>query len=103
MPQSHHVALQIRKMVSDNVPQSRHHGAAKHGSALLAGLLRCRRCGRKLTVRYSGKKARYSALLLLAWPLGQRRGALHRFWRIAQSLLQVVSPGAISAAEVAAW
>ena len=34
----------IRRMVSDNVPTSRHHGAAKHGDALLAGLLRCRRC-----------------------------------------------------------
>lgn len=50
------MAEAIRKMISDNVPQSRHHGAAKHGSALLAGLLRCRRCGRKLTVRYTGKK-----------------------------------------------
>jgi hypothetical protein len=33
----------IRKMVSSNVPTSRHHGAPKHGDALLAGLLRCRR------------------------------------------------------------
>ncbi|MES0039810.1 recombinase family protein [Mesorhizobium sp. M0046] len=37
----------IRKMVSDNVPTGRHHGAPKHGDALLAGLVRCRRCGRK--------------------------------------------------------
>ena len=43
-------------MVGDNVPASRHHGAPKHGDALLAGLLRCRRCGRKLTVRYTGQK-----------------------------------------------
>ena len=47
-------AESIRNMVSDNVPSSRHHGAPKHGNALLAGLVRCRRCGRKLTVRYSG-------------------------------------------------
>ena len=46
----------IRRMVSDNIPSSRHHGAAKQGDALLAGLLRCRRCGRKLTLRYSGTK-----------------------------------------------
>jgi hypothetical protein len=45
----------IRRMVSENVPTSRHHGAAKHGDALLAGLIRCRRCGRKLTLRYTGK------------------------------------------------
>jgi hypothetical protein len=29
----------IRKMVSSKVPTSRHHGAPKHGEALLAGLL----------------------------------------------------------------
>jgi hypothetical protein len=46
----------IRTMVSSNVPTSRHHGAPKHGDALLAGLIRCRRCGRKLTLRYSGTK-----------------------------------------------
>ena len=28
----------IRRMVSDNVPTSRHHGAPKHGHALLVGL-----------------------------------------------------------------
>jgi hypothetical protein len=27
-------------------------GASKHGPALLAGILRCRRCGRKRTVQY---------------------------------------------------
>jgi DNA invertase Pin-like site-specific DNA recombinase len=39
----------IRKMVSDNIPTSRHHGAPKHGDALLAGLVRCRRCGRTIS------------------------------------------------------
>lgn len=34
-------AEDIRKMVSNNVPASRHHGAPKHGDALLAGLIRC--------------------------------------------------------------
>ena len=29
-------------------------GAAKRGAAMLAGVLRCRRCGRKLRVRYTG-------------------------------------------------
>ena len=33
-------------------------GAAKRGSALLSGLLRCGRCGRKLTVAYSGTTGR---------------------------------------------
>jgi len=48
----------IRKMVSSNISTSHHHGAPKHGDALLAGLLRCRRCGRKLTLRYSGAQHR---------------------------------------------
>jgi hypothetical protein len=46
----------IRKMVTDNAPTAGRHGAPKHGAALLAGLLRCRRCGRKLTVQYTGSK-----------------------------------------------
>jgi DNA invertase Pin-like site-specific DNA recombinase len=33
-------------------------GAAKRGVALLAGLLRCRRCGRKLMVHYTGRDRR---------------------------------------------
>jgi hypothetical protein len=45
----------IRRMVSENVPTSRHHGAAKHGDALLAGLIRCRRCGRKLTLSWDSR------------------------------------------------
>ena len=35
-----------------------HSGAAKEGPALLAGLLRCGRCGRKLCVAYSGNQGR---------------------------------------------
>ncbi|MER9751377.1 recombinase family protein [Mesorhizobium sp. M0140] len=50
----------IRKMVSDNVPTGRHHGAPKHGDALLAGLVRC---GRKLTVRYTEPSTTFRAIL----------------------------------------
>ena len=46
----------IRKMVSENVPTADVHGAPKHGAALLGGLLRCRRCGQKLNVQYTGAK-----------------------------------------------
>jgi hypothetical protein len=95
-------------MVSDNVPQSRHHGAAKHGSALLAGLLRCQRCGRKLTVRYTGKKhdiPRHSCWRGLL-DNGEARciafGGLRVDDAIEHALLQVVGPGAIAAAEAAA-
>ena len=74
----------IRTMVSSNVPTSRHHGAPKHGDALLAGLIRCRRCGRKLTLRYSGRQAPHSALQLQPRLDGQRRAPLHCLWRLAR-------------------
>ena len=51
----------IRTMVSSNVPTSRLHGAPKRDDALPAGLIRCRRCGRKLTLRYSGTKHQFHA------------------------------------------
>jgi DNA invertase Pin-like site-specific DNA recombinase len=94
----------IRKMVSSNVPTSRHHGAPKHGDALLAGLLRCRRCGRKLTLRYSGAKhhiPRYSCTR--GWmDNGEPRciafGGLRVDDAIENALLTVVGPGAIAAA-----
>ena len=73
----------IRKMVSSNVPTSRHHSTLKHGDALLAGLLRCRRCGRKLTLRYSGAKHHIPRYSLQPRLDGQWRAALHCLWRPA--------------------
>ena len=94
----------IRKMVSSNVPTSRHHGAPKHGDALLSGLIRCRRCGRKLTLRYSGARhdiPRYSCSR--GWmDNGEPRciafGGLRVDDAIEDALLTVVGPGAIAAA-----
>lgn len=94
----------IRKMVSSNVPASRHHGAPKHGDALLSGLLRCRRCGRKLTVRYTGANhsiPRYSCwrgLLDNGEPRCIAFGGLRVDDAIEQALLRVVEPGAIATA-----
>src|SRR5450631_1449796 len=98
----------IRAMVSSNVPTGRHHGAPKHGDALLAGLIRCKRCGRKLTLRYSGMKhhiPRYSCSR--AWmdnggPLCIAFGGLRVDDAIEEALLGVVGPGAIAAATAAA-
>jgi DNA invertase Pin-like site-specific DNA recombinase len=49
----------VQRMLSANAATfgSKTTGAAKKGPALLSGLLRCRRCGRKLMVSYSGKNA----------------------------------------------
>jgi DNA invertase Pin-like site-specific DNA recombinase len=97
----------IRKMVSENVPTSRHHGAAKHGDSLLAGLIRCRRCGRKLTLRYTGMKhsiPRYACnrgSLDNGDPRCIAFGGLRVDDAIEAAVLQVVQPGAIAAAVAA--
>ena len=97
----------IRTMVSSNIPTSRHHGAPKHGDALLAGLIRCRRCGRKLTLRYSGAKhqiPRYSCSrgwMDNAEPRCIAFGGLRVDYAVEHALLTIVSPGAISAAAAA--
>jgi hypothetical protein len=94
----------IRRMVSENVPTSRHHGAAKHGDALLAGLVHCRCCGRKLTVRYSGIRHNIPRYACCRGTLdnGEPRciafGGLRVDDAIETALLQVVEPGGIAAA-----
>jgi DNA invertase Pin-like site-specific DNA recombinase len=94
----------IRRMVSDNTPTSRHHGAPKHGDALIAGLVRCRRCGRKLTVRYTGMKhdipryACHRGLLDNGEPRCIAFGGLRVDDAIEAAVLKVVEPGAVAAA-----
>jgi DNA invertase Pin-like site-specific DNA recombinase len=97
----------IRDMVSDNAPDSKHHGAPKHGDALLAGLIRCRRCGRKLTLRYTGAKhdiPRYACHRGLL-DQGELRciafGGLRVDDAIEEALLRVVEPAAIAASAAA--
>ena len=99
----------IRTMVSNNnVPTSRHHGAPKHGEALLAGLIRCRRCGRKLTLRYTGAQhhiPRYSCWrgwLDTAEPRCIAFGGLRVDDAIETAILGVVGPGAVAASMAAA-
>jgi hypothetical protein len=96
----------IRKLVSSNAPTSRHHGAPKHGDALLAGLIRCRRCGRKLTLRYSGAKHHIPRCCTRGWmDNGEPRciafGGLRVDDAIEDALLTVVGPGAVAAAVAA--
>jgi len=81
-------------------------GAPRQGGALLAGLLRCGRCGRKLHVHYSGKQgvALYrcrSAVAQYGEPscLGFRGNGLER--AVEEEVLKVLEPGAIEAAVAA--
>jgi DNA invertase Pin-like site-specific DNA recombinase len=54
----HETFEHVQAMIAENVLTKNHSastGPAKRGPALLSGLLRCRRCGRKLTVCYTGR------------------------------------------------
>src|SRR5690349_9827596 len=92
------------RMVSDNIPNSRRHGAAKHGDALLAALIRCHRCGRKLTIRYTGAKHDIPrSSCSRGWlDNGEPRciafGGLRVDDAIEAAILKVVEPSAITAA-----
>jgi DNA invertase Pin-like site-specific DNA recombinase len=84
-----------------------HAGVIKRGPALLGGLLRCRRCGRKLRVEYSGDRTipRY-ACNRGAMNNGEARcisfGGTQLDARVSEETLRVVEPAAIEAAMLAA-
>jgi len=94
----------IRQMVSSNVPAAAAHGASKHGAALLSGLLRCRRCGQKLAVQYTGARhdvPRYACTrgrLDYGEPSCIAFGGLRVDDAMEAALLAVVRPAAAEAA-----
>ena len=100
----------IQKILADNVADYRRNstGAAKSGDALLAGLLRCRRCGRKLMVRYTGRPGgrvpRYCCHRGHS-DNGEDRcisfGAVPVDEAIGREVMRVVEPAAIEAAALA--
>lgn len=83
-------------------------GAARRGSALLAGLLRCRRCGRKLIVNYTGRLGdvvRYSCcrgFLDNAEPKCLQFGGLSADEAVARELPRVLQPRAFEQARTRA-
>jgi DNA invertase Pin-like site-specific DNA recombinase len=94
----------IQQMISENYRGPGGPGAPKRGESLLAGLLRCRRCGHKLVVHYTGchhDVLRYSCHR--GWlDNGEAKciafGGLGVDEAISQALLEVVQPGAGEAA-----
>ncbi|HZQ70307.1 MAG TPA: recombinase family protein [Terriglobales bacterium] len=98
---------QIQKSIGENIRGREQSGAVAKGVGLLAGLLRCRRCGRKLTIRYTGKEhdvLRYACHR--GWlDNGQPRcitfGGLPVDEAIAKEVLRVVQPAALEAAVLA--
>jgi hypothetical protein len=98
---------QIQQAIASNDRGGDQSGAVQNGPALLAGLLRCHRCGRKLTVRYSGNQAdmlRYACHRGFL-DNGQARciafGGTLIDEAIAQEALRVVQPAAVEAAVLA--
>jgi hypothetical protein len=71
----------IRKMIAGNLSGTEQTGAAKRGVALLAGLIRCRRCGHKMSVHYTGRDHDIPSLCMPTRLARQRRATLHRVRR----------------------
>jgi DNA invertase Pin-like site-specific DNA recombinase len=98
---------EVQQRIAANATGTAGPGAAKRGPALLAGLLRCRRCGRKLTVHYTGREhdvLRYSCLR--GWmDQGEPRcisfGGLPVDEVVRREILKVVQPAALEAARLA--
>jgi DNA invertase Pin-like site-specific DNA recombinase len=101
----------IQRMIADNrtsFDNAKSPGAAKRGPALLAGLLRCRRCGRKLAVQYTGRE---STMLRYVCHRGQLDVGTARCISfggddldaaMGEELLRVLEPAALAASR-AAW
>ena len=93
-----------QQMLSEN--QTRQHGAGapKSGQALLGGLLRCARCGRKLMVIYSGYKASMPRYACQRGNLDNGEPKCIAFGgrpvdeAVTRQVLAVVRPGAVQAA-----
>lgn len=104
---SRDVFERIQQTLDGNTATRGSGGAPKKGAALLSGLLRCRRCGRKLTTSYTGtpRQPRYVC--------DQGRKNLGHFSclgfggravddAVAAEILRVVMPAALDAAAQAA-
>jgi len=99
---------QIRRILDENCRGFQKTGAVRRGPALLSGLFRCRRCGRKLVVAYSGVKpnrfARYCCArgyLDIGEPKCIAFGAAVVDARISREILRVVQPAALEASRFA--
>ena len=98
---------QIQLLIKNNLLGRESLGSARCGQALLAGLLRCRRCGHKLTVRYTG--SHHDVLRYSCWrgflDNGEPRcivfGGVPADDAIGREVLRVVQPAAVEAAILA--
>lgn len=99
------VYLSTRERLRQNArPRGEGGGAAREGSALLQGLVRCGRCGRRMQVAYSGtsgRVVRYACVrghqLHATKRACQSLGGLRVDRAVAEAFLEAVSPAGVSA------
>ena len=97
----------IQQMLAENVQGWGQRGAIRRGAALLSGLLRCRRCGRKIMVHYTGVKRGFLRYGCMRGRLDQGEpkciafGGIPVDEAIGLEILRVVQPGAVEAAVLA--
>jgi DNA invertase Pin-like site-specific DNA recombinase len=97
--------LATRERLRSNVrPRGEGGGAAREGGALLQGLVRCGRCGRKMQVAYSGtngKVGRYACIrgrdLHATGRACQSLGGARLDKAVAEAFLDAVAPAGIAA------
>ncbi len=98
--------LENRAIMTRNVArrESESAGAVKRGPALLSGLLRCGRCGRKLHVGYSGSDGKVGRYLCTGRREERGSGSCFSMGRlkvdrsVVEQVLAAVAPGGIEAA-----
>lgn len=98
--------LENRQTMAQNVAkrESEGSGAIKKGTALLSGLLRCGRCGRKLQVGYSGSNGQVGRYVCCG--RREERGSGSCFYMgslkvdqmVVEQVLEAIAPGGIEAA-----
>jgi DNA invertase Pin-like site-specific DNA recombinase len=99
---------QLQQAIAANVQGAGSPGAAKRGAALVAGLVRCRRCGRKLSVRYTGRRHDMLRYCCHRGHLDQGEPKCIAFGGIpvdealGREVVRLVQPGALQAAVLAA-
>lgn len=98
--------LENRQIMAKNVAKREgiSSGAIKGGAALLSGLLRCGRCGRKLQVGYSGSEGKVGRYLCQGRREERGSGACFSMGRlkvdqmVVEQVLEAIAPGGIEAA-----
>jgi len=95
--------VRIQAMIAGNSQTGPSTGAAKRGPSLLAGLLRCKRCGRKLMVGYTGREKNALRYFCRRGDLDAGQPKCIEFGgndvdaAVANEILKVIQPSAIEA------